>query len=237
MFNCFIYNKFIIFNDKVNAVKHFKLPRSLVNRERFIIDICRDKSVLHIGCADSPLTDQRIINGDFLHQKISNIAGFCTGIDLDKPMIDRLRDFYGFKNLIVGNAENLTELGLGKFDVILAGEVIEHLNNPGLFFNGCRQLLKSNGVLLITTTNAYCFRRFIRIPAGYESIHPDHTYYFSHPTLENLAGRFGFIAVSKHGYSLENFSIPSIIDKLSAWISPNMAEGIVHVYRQGENQN
>lgn len=41
------------------------------------------------------------------------------------------------------------------FDTIVAGEVIEHLENPTLFLIGCRKILKSTGTLLVTTPNPY----------------------------------------------------------------------------------
>ncbi|MGE4421839.1 MAG: class I SAM-dependent methyltransferase [Pseudodesulfovibrio sp.] len=41
------------------------------------------------------------------------------------------------------------------FDTIIAGELIEHLENPASFLRGCLSILKDSGKLLITTPNPY----------------------------------------------------------------------------------
>jgi SAM-dependent methyltransferase len=41
------------------------------------------------------------------------------------------------------------------FDTIIAGEVIEHLEDPSSFLPGCRVILKDTGKLLLTTPNPY----------------------------------------------------------------------------------
>jgi SAM-dependent methyltransferase len=41
----------------------------------------------------------------------------------------------------------------GKFDAVIAIEIIEHLENPFQFVRECRKLLKPGGLLLLTTPN------------------------------------------------------------------------------------
>lgn len=43
--------------------------------------------------------------------------------------------------------------GLAKFNLIVAIEVIEHLNNPVMFLKECNRILNQNGYLLVTTPN------------------------------------------------------------------------------------
>lgn len=42
------------------------------------------------------------------------------------------------------------------FDAVLAIEIIEHLENPLQFLRECRNLLKDDGILLVTTPNVLC---------------------------------------------------------------------------------
>ncbi|MBO0181221.1 hypothetical protein J0682_30075, partial [Vibrio parahaemolyticus] len=77
------------------------------------------------------------------------------------------------------------------FDVIVAGEIIEHLNNPGLFLSGVRRFMHRDSKLVITTINAYCAMRFfvyaLRGRRGInEFVHPDHVAYYSYSTLRVL---------------------------------------------------
>lgn len=213
-------------------MNHFPLTRKLVQREKFILNFCNKKNVLHLGCADWPFTESRLKDGTWLHSKLTMVADTCLGVDLDRDTVVALREKHGIGNIIEGNAEKLGDLDIGKFDIVVAGEIIEHLNNPGLFLESAKTVLKPGGKLLITTTNAYCFRRFIRIPFGKESIHPDHAYYFSHPTLETLAKRFGYSLEKKYSYRIINTKplFPYLVELIATAITPNWGEGIIHVY-------
>lgn len=50
------------------------------------------------------------------------------------------------------NADFAAELG-GPYDVVVAQEIIEHLENPRHFLRQCRALMAPGGVLLVTTPN------------------------------------------------------------------------------------
>ena len=91
--------------------------------------------------------------------------------------------------------QNLTEVPLKEtFDVILAGEMIEHLSNPGLFLRGIKRFMNRETILLITTINAYCGMRNViyalRGKGGKnEPVHQDHVAYYSYSTLKLLVER------------------------------------------------
>lgn len=218
---------------------HHKIPRSSVDRIPFIMDYCRGKKVLHLGCTSSPNVEEKIKNKRWLHKVLTETAAECLGIDIDLEAISMLREKYKIKNIMEGNAETLDKLKPNKFDIILAGELIEHLNNPGKFLETAKVVLKSDGKLLITTTNAFCFRRFIRIPFNKESIHADHVYYFSHQTLLSLAQRFGYVLEEAHSYRIPNKRplIPYLTEYLATRITPNWGEGIIHVYSVPASRN
>jgi 2-polyprenyl-3-methyl-5-hydroxy-6-metoxy-1,4-benzoquinol methylase len=211
----------------------FELPRRAADRAAFIVGLCRERRVLHLGCADSPLTTERIRHNDLLHTRITEVAKECLGIDADGEAIAEMRRF-GIQNVRTGDAEHLQDMAAGTFDVVVAGEIIEHLSNPGLFLSGVHSVLESGGHLVITTANAFCLRRLVRIPFGVESVHPDHVSYYSHATLGTLVRRFGFEPTHRLGYSLPKTSptLPYWFDRMAGWISPNLCEGIIHVYQR-----
>jgi SAM-dependent methyltransferase len=55
-------------------------------------------------------------------------------------------------NIFQGNIE--TYDFKRQFDLMVVGDVMEHLHNPGLFLQNARRHLRSNGRLIVTTPNA-----------------------------------------------------------------------------------
>jgi SAM-dependent methyltransferase len=177
-----------------------KIP--LTDRVEEILSLCRGKKVLHLGCTNYPYTAATIADGSLLHFRLKSVAQTVTGFDADNEGLEVLRSF-GETDLHYANLEKLEETDFHeKFEVIVAGEMIEHLNNPGLFLEGIKRFLAPDGRLMITTINAYCGMRFIvyglRGRGGVmEPVHPDHVAYYSYSTLRLL--------LERHGYSVDNF--------------------------------
>lgn len=214
-------------------MRHYLLDRKIVNREKYILQMCSGKKVLHIGCADWPLTETQIENGKWLHGQLSQVARECIGVDISKDAISLLSEIYGVSNIKYGDAEQLELREEDKYEVIVAGEVIEHLNNVGNFLKSMTNIMSEDSLLIISTTNAFCFRRMLGVAVGIESVHPDHVSYYSHRTLETLCKRYGLAKVESSSYAIENRKplISYFIEKVSQIISPNLCEGIVHTYR------
>ncbi|CAN2040297.1 Methyltransferase type 11 domain-containing protein [Candidatus Magnetomoraceae bacterium gMMP-15] len=59
-----------------------------------------------------------------------------------------------YRSLVVGNAENFC-FASKVFDTIIAGEFIEHLENPIQFLRDCYNILKPDGSLILSTPNPY----------------------------------------------------------------------------------
>jgi 2-polyprenyl-3-methyl-5-hydroxy-6-metoxy-1,4-benzoquinol methylase len=212
-------------------VAHFRLPKSIVRREEFLLSLCSGKRVLHLGCTDTPFTDESIAAGRWLHAQLSGAASECVGVDIDANAIRRLRDQYDVCNIVHGDAESLEQLDRGRFDVVVAGELMEHLGNPARFLASARAVLKPDGVIAITTTNAFCFRRMLRVSFGSESVHPDHHYYFSHSTLRRLVVSCGYTCVEQHNYRIlhKRPLFPYFVESLAMKVNANLGEGIVLV--------
>jgi 2-polyprenyl-3-methyl-5-hydroxy-6-metoxy-1,4-benzoquinol methylase len=104
-----------------------------------------------------------------------------------------------------------------KFDVIFAGDLIEHLSNQGLFLALCRQHLKVGGRLILTTPN--CFNLF-NLASKFTHYEPttnkDHTCYYNVRTLKQLLGKNGFTMTRvDYLYSLENQSARKLKEAIS----------------------
>lgn len=204
--------------------------------------LCRGNKVLHLGCTDYPFTRQRIDDRMLLHSSLKGVAAELYGFDQDQQGLDILAAA-GLENLFQADLERLEEVNLDKtFDVIIAGEMIEHLSNPGLFLRGIKRFMDERTRLVITTINAYSGMRFViyalRGRGGEnEPVHPDHVAYYSYRTLRLVLQRERFDIEGFHFYDLgpehrrHNRWIVNLANDLSVMVSPQLSDGVIATCR------
>ena len=106
----------------------------------------RGSSVLDLGAGEGAFT-QRLLDAGFqvvgaeLESSRFKVDAPCLEVDLN-------RDFH--------NKCDQT------FDMVVAIEIIEHLHNPRHFISNCLQLLKTDGLLLVTSPNTESWLSRIR---------------------------------------------------------------------------
>lgn len=217
-------------------MKSRSLP--LIQRAAYLRDVCRGRSILHLGCTNSPYLEQSSGDDRFIHFALRAVARELWGIDRDVEGLTALAA-QGCDNLVCADLEHLERAPLDRtFDIVVAGEVIEHLSNPGLFLMGVKRFLREDSTLIITTVNAYCGMRFVtyalRGRGGIrEPVHPDHIAYLSYSTLTGLVrraglepGRFAFYDL---GLEHRAFVRPPLrfINDVLVRFAPQLADGIV----------
>lgn len=210
----------------------------LRERVEFLKEVCAGKKVLHLGCTNYPYTKEAIDNNMLLHFELAKTTQELYGFDFDQAGIDILKEA-GVGKLFRADLENLAEVPLDEtFEVIIAGEMIEHLSNPGLFLRGIRRFMNRETKLLITTINAYCGMRNIiyalRGKGGKnEPVHPDHVAYYSFATLK--------LAVERENLAVEKFSFYDIgsehrphnawywnfVNDVCVKFAPHLSDGII----------
>lgn len=212
----------------------------LVQRVEFIKTLCEGKKVLHLGCTNYPFTKQSINENMLLHFDLKKVAGKLYGFDYDQKGLDILAQA-GEENLYRGDLEKLDEVNLDeKFDVIIAGEMIEHLSNPGLFLRGIKRFMNERTELVVTTINAYSAMRFtiygLRGKGGYnEPVHPDHVSYYSYKTLNLVLQRENLEVKEFLFYDLgpeHRQFVPwyyNFVNDVCVKISPQLSDGVIAV--------
>ncbi|BDZ69139.1 class I SAM-dependent methyltransferase [Methanobacterium ferruginis] len=191
---------------EINFLHKFPKVKTELGRINFILERCNNKKVLHLGCVDEGLTVERIKNRSLLHLQLKEIAKEVWGVDISEDGIKTLKN-QGITNLIVGDIEHIdqiSELQKHNFDVILLTEVLEHLNNPGLFLKAVKNLFNQNTIMIITVPNGIRFTGLGYALRGYEFVHPDHNYWFSYRTLCAL--------LNKNQYQIEELRVYSFYD-------------------------
>lgn len=212
----------------------------LVQRVDFIKDVCRGKKVLHLGCTNHPYTEDAIANNMLLHFDLEKIAKVIYGFDYDQAGIDLLTKA-GSKQLFKADLEHLESVPIDEtFDIIIGGEMIEHLSNPGLFLMGIRRFMTQDTKLIITTVNAYCAMRFLiyglRGKGGKnEPVHPDHVSYYSYRTLNLILERQGLRVSEFYFYDVGKEHRPfnrwfyNLFNDICVRVSPQLSDGIIAV--------
>jgi 2-polyprenyl-3-methyl-5-hydroxy-6-metoxy-1,4-benzoquinol methylase len=165
-----------------------------MKRINIIKEFVKDKKVLDIGCIQHNW--QQYLNKDWLHNQIIKYAKEVKGIDYLKKDVIILQK-KGF-NIIHANAEdfNLNE----KFDVIIAGELIEHLFNVGRFLDSVKKHMHNKSELILTTPNAFTLGNIFRIFKGLFKIetedNQERTHWYDKQTLLNTLKRKNFEIIS-----------------------------------------
>jgi 2-polyprenyl-3-methyl-5-hydroxy-6-metoxy-1,4-benzoquinol methylase len=174
--------------------------RSYVSRWDFILERCQKKRVLHLGCigmTERSIADKALAMCErrVLHPLIKQVAADVIGVDKDEAAVMQLYRL-GWHEIIAADVANLQDLRLGNdFDVIVCGDLIEHLSDPGCMLDAVRSCMQPRTELLITTPNAFGLHNILSYTAGQPVDGADHVLSFNIHTLGNL--------LSRHGYELE----------------------------------
>ena len=118
----------------------------------FLISEIRGKSVLDVGIVEHDLNHLQDIN--WKHKYISKHAKYCLGIDLIENLLNELRNKgYNVKNVDATSDYDLKQ----KFDVIILGDLIEHVSNQQKLLEFSKRHLAKNGKIIVTTPNPWQF--------------------------------------------------------------------------------
>lgn len=176
---------------------------SVVDRAAFVLERVTGKRVLEFG-ASGPL-----------HDAIVTAALSCLGVDRE--------DGQGVVGVDLDNV-SLERLPVPDWppDLIVCGEVFEHLANPGWFLTRLSAQYPAVPVL-ITVPNAFAEggRKFVA--KGTENVNRDHVAWYSWKTLTVLLARYGYGVAEMAWYGKAPV--------------PQLGEGLIIVARQSINES
>ena len=154
--------------------------------------------ILDLGCHDGQIL--KFIAGDYDTQ--------LTGIDIFENVVSRAK-LAGI-DAFVADIEDGLPFKESHFDIVFAGEIIEHLYNPKKALQEANRVLSQNGGLIVTLPNICSLRNRARILSGKLPYHynssaqekwGDHIRLFTAKSLSDLLGQTGFYvdSISSNG--------------------------------------
>lgn len=167
-----------------------------VDRIAYVADACRGRNVLDLGAMDETAFAMKRGRGTWLHEAIAATATRVVGVDDSDTVPDEGLVTAGNAVIRRGNVMALDrwfESNDFTPDVVVAGELIEHLENPLEFLRmiaACKRLRRAT--LIVTTPNATAAHNVAVGMLHRESTHHDHLTILSFKTLHTLFGRAGF---------------------------------------------
>jgi SAM-dependent methyltransferase len=180
----------------------------IAERAAWLEQLCAQTpgEIAHLGCADSPYTAELLASGSLLHARLVRV-GRVTGFDVDAPALALVQSAMPDQRFVLSDASDASEASdvshasdvghapageRGRYALVIAGEVLEHVPDADAFLRGCGALLAPGGQLCVTVPNACSPKIGLRSLAGRESVHPDHRVYYGPRTLERTLAGAGF---------------------------------------------
>ena len=230
---------------ELRAPSVHRVPRApLVDRLEALRALVRGKRVVDLGFVDEGQMRAKRGRGTWLHEVVAQEASAVTGVDADEAGVAHARELgFDARSADVEDAGSLSSLGLEPADVVLAGELIEHLDRPGAFLEAVKTIVAPGGALVLTTPNAHALTNVLGALAGRELVNPDHVGWFSWRTLETLLSRHGWRidALSYYRFPHVESGAPVARAAFNAYqavakplfsLRPNLADGILVVARR-----
>ena len=167
--------------------------RRPVDRLDYIAGCCADKVILDVGCFDETALVKRETR-HWLHGRLAAKAKRVLGIDNSAKIPPEGLSTAANATIHRGDGVHMdaTLIGDEHYDVIVAGEFIEHIDNPLDYFREMKSRFPGRE-LVISTPNGACFANTLLGLIGREVQHHDHLHNFSFKILNTLCLRAGFV--------------------------------------------
>jgi hypothetical protein len=169
--------------------------RRPVDRITFIAHACAGLRVLDLGALDETACAAKRGRGTWLHDEIAATALKVDGVDnsavIPAPGLATGPNSAILRGDITDLAPIVAALAASP-DVVVAGELIEHLENPLQFLKNLGAIQRLSGkTLILSTPNATAVHNVLIALARRESTHRDHLCILSYKTLATLCARAG----------------------------------------------
>jgi SAM-dependent methyltransferase len=177
-----------------SAVPDGAVPAGLEQRRAFLLSrVAPGERVLDLGCGTAELTDAlRAAGADAL------------GVVVSVGALKRAAELHPQVELRHAAPDGPLPLGDAQFDVVWAGEVIEHVRDTAAWLSEVRRVLAPGGRLLLTTPyHGRLSLALLALRPGGLRVHfdprGDHLRFYTPSSLRALLADFGFDEIEVRG--------------------------------------
>jgi len=200
---------------------YVKTPSNNPRLEIIAEMVGRNKKVLDVGCFDGSISSLLMQNSNILF-----------GMELSKRAIGSAKE--KGVNVVLADVDETFPFSDHFFDVVFAGEIIEHVLDVDYWLQEIARVVKPDGYVVLTTPNlASLGRRFLfllgRDPLTNQSLFSGagHVRYFVKQTLTELLEKNNFKIVDFRSDIVNLTDRGNIFStKLARWF-PNLGRGLV----------
>jgi len=192
-------------NDKIakQAIhKHLLSIREVkkFNYTSWLIEKVKDKSCLDVGAVEHDLSYTE--KETWKHKQLAKSAAHIVGIDVLKEYAEALQERgYDIRHCDATSEEYIGE----KFDTVVLGDVIEHVNNPVDLIRFAKRHLNPGGEIIAKTPNPYYFDAIKKCAKNRDFVSLDHLAWYTPTMALEIAERAG---CNLKAYILENSEHP-----------------------------
>lgn len=185
---------------KFSSGMRFKLmadSSDKLDRLDYLEEIGRGRRIIHFGFADhAPLIPEKIRQNKWLHKRLQSVVDEVVGLDINAESVRYCREKLGLDGVYTFDVlkdELPKSVQSVQWDVVIMGEILEHVDNPVEFLKAMHRVFAPVAKqLVVTVPNALCSLNISESLKGNEYINTDHRYWFSPFTLVKVAHRAGF---------------------------------------------
>lgn len=155
------------------------------DRTAYLVKLADGMAVLDVGVVEHGIASEE--GTRWLHAHLRRVARSCIGLDILETDVGALVE-RGYDVRVHDLASKPFD---GRFDLVVAGEIIEHLGNPEGFLRNAAAALLPGGRLVVTTPNPYQVHRAVKFFRGEFPDSVDHVTSFTASNMAELASRAG----------------------------------------------
>lgn len=187
---------------------------SVPTRIEFVENLVAGKKIIHLGCVDHlAALENKLKTNTWLHKRLIDKTSRCFGIDINKEGIEYIKKL-GINEVMyldITEDEVPAEIAGEKWDYLVLGEILEHIDNPVMFLRSiCEKYHGYVERIIITVPYAFRLLNFKNVLKHKEFINSDHRFWFTPFTLAKVADRAGLKVESFEfvlSYKLSKYSL------------------------------